>query len=104
MSKHHRSKKRGTQTKKRYWQVADGFLIALFTIIATLTTYLVMSHHVLNVKGLNWLMVIAFVVILAVATFFVLSKKLLKTIAVLLVVFSLLTGAFSTICQVHQGI
>ncbi|HEM6115527.1 LCP family glycopolymer transferase CpsA [Streptococcus pluranimalium] len=94
MSKHHRSKKRGTQTKKRYWQVADGFLIALFTIIATLTTYLVMSHHVLNVKGLNWLMVIAFVLILAVATFFVLSKKLLKTIAVLLVVFSLLTGAF----------
>ncbi|MGQ9411922.1 LCP family glycopolymer transferase CpsA [Streptococcus pluranimalium] len=94
MSKHHRSKKRGTQTKKRYWQVADGFLIALFTIIATLTTYLVMSHHVLNVKGLNWLMVIAFVLILAVATFFVLSKKLLKTTAALLVIFSLLTGAF----------
>ncbi|MGV3009718.1 LCP family glycopolymer transferase CpsA [Streptococcus thoraltensis] len=94
MSKHHRSKSHRSRSNANHWRIADCFLIGLFTLIAATTTYLVMSNNILNVRGLNWFMVLGFVIVLALATFFVLIKKFLKTTAVVLVLLSLISGSF----------
>lgn len=94
MPKHRRSKSSRSHSTKNVWAIVNSCLIALFILLAGLTSYLLLANNILNVNGLNWIVIALFIGVTLLAIVLTATKKLQRLTCLILLVASVFVGVF----------
>lgn len=94
MPKHRRSKSSRSHSTKNVWAIVNSCLIALFILLAGLTSYLLLANNILNVNGLNWIVIALFIGVTLLVIVLTATKKLQRLTCLILLVASVFVGVF----------